>query len=274
MKNPIILLFLLLLVACQPASPLEKIDEDVLIQKILNNDMPNPESLLIKNLQGERISVDSLRAMESTGKYFEDFYVDQTGTIKEVIVREKTAADDSFFKKMSRLINPEPIVQERTINCNEKGILLDSVYTRDQAMRQTGQKIDRDIDHDNLEIVVSILEQCGMPTLEEVTDQQMRGLWLVLQHAPPSYQKKYIPMLEKAAERGDIRPSVIALFKDRALMFDNQPQIYGTQIRNGELYDLMDPEYVDQRRAEIGLGPLKDYVERFDLEFTVEQKTK
>ena len=58
MKSPNILLFLLCLVACQSSDSLEKINEDLLIQKILNNDMPNPESLVIKNINDKRISVD------------------------------------------------------------------------------------------------------------------------------------------------------------------------------------------------------------------------
>ena len=66
----------------------------------------------------------------------------------------------------------------------------------------------------------------------------------------------------------------IALMKDRALMHEGKPQIYGSQIMNGKLYPLLEPEYVNQRREEVGLGPLEEYVQRFGLEFTVPQKRK
>ena len=38
-----------------------------------------------------------------------------------------------------------------------------------------------------------------------------------------------------------------------------------------ELYDLKDPESVDKRRAAVGMGPLAEYLKRFDVEFDVEQ---
>ena len=62
--------------------------------------------------------------------------------------------------------------------------------------------------------------------------------------------------------------------KDRALMHNGEPQIYGSQVVNDELYELVEPEYVDQKREEIGMEPLKDYLNRFGIEFNVEQKRK
>jgi len=130
------------------------------------------------------------------------------------------------------------------------------------------------IDHENIEIVVSYLETCGMPTLAEVNEQQMAGIWVVLQHAHPEYQRKYIPLLEESARSGDIEWPAIALMKDRALMYEVKPQVYGSQVSNDTLYDLEDPEYVDQRRAAIGMEPLKDYLQYFGIDFIIEQKTK
>jgi len=66
---------------------------------------------------------------------------------------------------------------------------------------------------------------------------------------------------------------------DRILMNKGEPQIYGSQIvsKNGGtrvVYDLRDPEYVDYRRAQMGMGPLQEYAQRFGVEFTVPQKNK
>ena len=57
-------------------------------------------------------------------------------------------------------------------------------------------------------------------------------------------------------------------------MHNGEPQIYGSQVANGELYDLFEPEYVDQKREGIGMEPLKDYLNRLGIEFNVEQKIK
>lgn len=151
---------------------------------------------------------------------------------------------------------------------------MQSVYDRDQGQGNGRSDIDPKIDFDNLKIIVSFLEKCGMPTLSEVSDTQMSGIWLVLQHAPPKYQSKYIPLLKESAIKGDIELSVIALMKDRALMYEGKQQKFGSQIQNGKLYNLFEPEYVDQRREEIGMENLKDYLKRFDIEFNIEQKRK
>jgi hypothetical protein len=65
--------------------------------------------------------------------------------------------------------------------------------------------------------------------------------------------------------------------EDRILMMEGKPQIYGSQIsKNGEthkweLYTLEKPETVDKRRAEVGLGSLKEYVKNWNIEFNIKQ---
>jgi hypothetical protein len=65
--------------------------------------------------------------------------------------------------------------------------------------------------------------------------------------------------------------------EDRILMMEGKPQIYGSQIsKNGEtdkweLYTLEKPETADKRRAEVGLGSLKEYVKNWNIEFNIKQ---
>ena len=114
-----------------------------------------------------------------------------------------------------------------------------------------------------------------MPTLEEVNEVQMSAIWVAFQHGDNANRKKYLPLLEKAARKGDLRASQIAMRKDRTLMMDGEPQIYGTQItKSGDewsLYDLQNPKTVNKRRAEMGFGPLQDYLKRWKIEFNVVQ---
>lgn len=87
-------------------------------------------------------------------------------------------------------------------------------------------------------------------------------------------------MLEKSAENGDLQKTDIAMMKDRILMDDGKPQIYGTQISMNqetgewELYNLENPEYVNQRRKEIGFSPIEEYLTHFKLTFDIPQKEK
>ncbi len=116
-----------------------------------------------------------------------------------------------------------------------------------------------------------------MPTTQQVGRRGMSAIWLVLQHADNYHRKKYLDHLKAAAARGDLRKSQMALMEDRILMEDGKPQIYGSQItedrETGEwiIYELANPETVDARRAQVGLEPLSDYVDHWDIVFDVEQ---
>lgn len=237
----------------------------------VKNDFPQPDEVLIIGLDGAPISQDSLIVLESTGRYFEDFYADNNGVVVKVIVRPKTEVDEKNIARINQILNEGPEIIPTDIDCGFIPTLLDSVYNVDQTMRGEGGSLDPEKDHDNLVIVVSILENCGKLDFSLLSEQQISGLWLVLQHGSPRYQKKYIPLLEEAAKEGFIPFRVIAIIKDRALMHDGEPQIYGTQIKNDALYDLFEPEHVDERRAGVDLGPLNEYLQRFGIDFEIPQ---
>jgi len=50
---------------------------------------------------------------------------------------------------------------------------------------------------------------------------------------------------------------------DRILSDEGKPQLYGSQIVDGKLYELDSLETVDQRRAEMGMSPLADYLKMY-----------
>jgi len=155
------------------------------------------------------------------------------------------------------------------VDCNKKSEILSEVYISDQKIRRENNLIKyAKEDHRNQELVISIIEKCGMPTLNEVTQEQMNAIWLGLQHnADNKYRIKYFPLIEKAVKNGDLSKEQYALMKDRILMNEGKPQVYGSQIKNGKLYDLEEPETVNERRQEMGLEPIEDYLKRFDITF-------
>lgn len=255
-------------------SNLTKVSEKQLINNAKNHQFPDPEKIVFKNLKGEVVSLDSIQQLPNPESLAPDYYQNLSGEIVECVIRKSTEKDDELNKKIEKSYHEGPDVKTVDINCDDKIQILNDVFERDQGMRRDGGKIDPKKDHQNLEIIVSFIEKCGIPTLEEVSDVEMAAIWAVLQHAPARYQSKYIPDLEKAAKRGDIEWGTIALMKDRALMYEGKPQVYGSQVSGDELYDLFEPEYVNQRRAEIGMEPLEDYLKRFEIEFIIEQRTK
>lgn len=166
-------------------------------------------------------------------------------------------------------------VEIRDINCSDQVELLQTVFENDRRVRT--QKVSFKelvtVDHENLEIVVSILENCGMPEGPEVDKQLIGTIWLVLQHSiHPEYTSKYFPLIERAVKKGDLSKEQYALMKDRILMNAGKPQIYGSQIKGSKLYKLESPEKVNARRKAMGMSPIEDYLRDFNIEFNITQE--
>ena len=154
------------------------------------------------------------------------------------------------------------------VDCSKKVQILSEVLESDQRIRRSNDFIKyAKEDHRNQELVISIIEKCGMPTLKEVDQKQMDAIWLGLQHSTKEIRKKYFPQVEKAVKNGDIPKQEYALMKDRMLMDEGKPQIYGSQIENGKLYKLENPKTVNERRKEMGMESIEDYLKRFNLTF-------
>ena len=131
----------------------------------------------------------------------------------------------------------------------------------------------------NVARIEEIIAEQGWPKKSIIKGSAASTVFLVIQHADIEIQKKYLPLMKEAANTGEANWSSLALLIDRVNLREGKQQIYGSQIyRNddGSFYvkDLENPEYVNQRRAEVGLGPIQEYVGRWDIEWTVEQKEK
>ena len=117
-----------------------------------------------------------------------------------------------------------------------------------------------------------IIKQHGWPEKKDVGAKAAYAAFIVVQHAPREYMKRYASMVQKAMERGDLQKSEFAKFDDRLRMNYDQPQRYGTQI-NGDakgihtIWQIEDEANVDKRRAEVGLEPLADYAKRFNVPY-------
>ena len=173
---------------------------------------------------------------------------------------------DSFYRAKE--------VQIRDIDCSQITKLLDEVRLNDQRIRTTKVPFKEfvEVDHKNLETVVSILESCGMPTSKDVSKKQVSAIWISLHHSvDKDILKKYFPLLETAFNNGDLSKEQEALTVDRMLMDDGKPQLYGTQFKGDKLYKLKEPEKVNARRKEMNMGKIEDYLARHNIDFDVKQ---
>jgi len=279
----IVLISVLLILSCsqkkfyQPQN-LRELTEKELIESEKGIKVFNQKNAIYKNQYGETITLDSLRSMKygCINKLYFAKYVNKNNEIIEVVIRPATQLELETKAKMSLVWLKEPIIKIVEIDCNKIGQILDTIYALDQGMRKNGNSIDTAIEHQILNKAISVIENCGMPTLNEVNEHQMMGLWLVFQHTHHNVRKKYFPLFVKSAEKGDLKLSQIALMEDRILMMEGKPQKYGSQVQAGcttdwELYNLENPETVDKRRLKMGMIPLKDYLSDFGIKFEVEQ---
>lgn len=131
----------------------------------------------------------------------------------------------------------------------------------------------------NLTQLEVIIEEYGWPKKSEVGGMAAGTAFLVIQHSDLETQKKYLPIMTEAANNREAEWSSLAMLKDRINMREGKAQIYGSQIRIDEdgsymVYEIENPEFVNQRRVEVGLGPIEEYVQKWDIEWTIEQKIK
>ena len=174
---------------------------------------------------------------------------------------------------------------------------LDSIYTEDQKYRlqideiekkygwESNQmkahwKIINEKDSVNLIKIKSLLDKYGWLGTDVIGEQGNSTMFLVIQHSDVATQDKYLPMMREAVKNGKAKGSSLALLEDRVALRKGKKQIYGSQIgrdNDTKLYyvsPLEDPDNVDKRRAKVGLEPLADYVNYWQIKWDVEQYKK
>ncbi len=172
--------------------------------------------------------------------------------------------------------------------------MLDTIYQEDQSYRMQINAIEEEHGRDSEEMqnhwnlinekdsinlikIKKILDERGWLGPKTIGNQGNSTLFLVIQHADIETQIQYLPMMREAVKAGNARPSSLALLEDRVALRQGNRQIYGSQIgrdqETGEFYvsPLVDPENVDKRRAEVGLGPIADYVGHWDMTWDLEK---
>lgn len=202
-------------------------------------------------------------------------------------------------KRWQELISIVKLNQEKAEAKLEKPLvaLLDTIFKDDQQGRmqinETIQKYGRDSkevkelwkiinekDSVNLIKITKILDERGWLGTDVIGNMGNQTLFLVIQHADLPTQEKYLPMMRDAVKEGNAAASNLALLEDRVALRQGRKQVYGSQIyydeKTGQHYvaPLEDPDNVNKRRAEVGLGPIQDYLSNFELTWDVEEYKK
>lgn len=128
--------------------------------------------------------------------------------------------------------------------------------------------------------VCAILDRFGWLGPQMVGEEGNSTFFFVIQHADLPIQIKYLPMLRAAVKDGRAQGRYLALLEDRVNLRQGKKQVYGSQVGWDEKTDwhymlpLEDPDHVDQRRAAVGLPPLAEYLQNWQMTWNVDQYKK
>ncbi len=128
----------------------------------------------------------------------------------------------------------------------------------------------------NTQRVEAIIAEHGYPGKSLVGEGQASTAFLVIQHADLDIQEKYLPLITKAADDGEVRWSSVALLVDRVNMRKGKKQIYGSQLNTDQetgkpfFAPIENPHKIDSIRATVGLGPLQDYAAHWELKWNAD----
>ncbi|WP_194850899.1 hypothetical protein [Nonlabens antarcticus] len=197
----------------------------------------------------------------------------EKGQIKPILLLE----EDSYVKIIDSLLelysNPISQVQLVEVSCNNINDDFLSIYKKDQLVRNEGIGDMQTVDRENLQFFVSLTEQCGFPKNQLRDFRGYLGIFLVLQHSDAKWIAHYYDDFKSIIANGKLPKNFLALLQDRFLLLNNQPQIYGTQIKNGRLYKMFDPKNVYQRRRQMGFQEsLRVYLSRQGLKIEEEME--
>ncbi|NEV94633.1 hypothetical protein G3567_10805 [Psychroflexus sp. YR1-1] len=180
------------------------------------------------------------------------------------------------------------------IQRNEISDLLDEIMLKDQGGRREyraiiavhgyeateTERVRRQVwlsDSLNVIKVTNLLDSLGWPSLKQIGKPGSNAIFLTLQHGDMKTQEEYLPVLRKAVADGKIAAGALALLEDRLSLRQGKRQVYGTQIardpETGENYvsPLMEPEKVNERRVNVGLKPIEEYLVKYGIDWDTEK---
>lgn len=135
------------------------------------------------------------------------------------------------------------------------------VKTRFQSK---GGKLIHSADIENTAQLKQLLRKYTWRHIANTSRSAASGAFLVVQHSGDlEFQKQALTKVKPLVLENLMEPSTFALLADRIATNENRPQLFGSQaVCEGGAWvpkTLHEPENVDERRNELGLGKLEDY---------------
>ncbi len=125
-------------------------------------------------------------------------------------------------------------------------------------------------DSSNTTWLKSYVARWGWPTVAQVGRDAANAAFFIVQHAvhDTAFMRAMLPAIRAGYARGDFDGGAVAMLTDRVEVKAGRPQTYGTQLslHNGRwvLDPIADSARVDERRRNMGLPPLAEYLRLID----------
>lgn len=142
--------------------------------------------------------------------------------------------------------------------------------------------VDNMRENDSLNIIKieGIIDKYGYPGKSLVGQKESGVAWAVIHHSTPEILNKYLDTIKKAADNGEIEFTKYALSLDRVLMYNNKPQIYGSQAKDVKLvgskerkliiWPIENPKKVHELRKKAGFyESLRKYAKNLGIKYKV-----
>ena len=162
--------------------------------------------------------------------------------------------DDQYYRKKVDVMQ-----EDSTVSYKEVEVMWNLIIQKDSI---------------NTSRVTQLLDERGWPPIKEIGRRGSQTIFLVIQHADSATQEKYLPVVKKAVDDKKLDKEAFAMLEDRLLLRRGQKQIYGTQLftnPNGIYYvrPMIDPEHVDERRSQMNMQPMSEYLKNFNMTWSV-----
>ena len=134
---------------------------------------------------------------------------------------------------------------------------------RQALMERLAERM-HDVDAENTAELQDYLDDHPWPCKQQLGEQADQAAWMIVQHADhdPGFQTEVLEMLEELVDEERTAPERYAMLYDRVAVAEDRPQRYGSQGQckpdgTWEMFEVEDPEGLDERRTRKGLEPME-----------------
>ncbi len=167
----------------------------------------------------------------------------------------------------NELVRQLAAIEERDQRYRKEIRAMEATTKKNPHRREELEQLQADLDAQNIAEVRSIISEYGYPGKQLVGDK-CEVAFMVIQNAELETQKEYLPVLEMAADNGDIPWFSLMRMMDRIDTQEGRLQLYGTTVYRRDWGNQIDVyragDDVDTRVA-AGLPPLEGE-SRWDVE--------